>query len=233
MTMNIALIVAGGSGSRMESDRRKQYLDLGGEPVVVRTLRVFDTSVLIDRIVLVVPEDDRVFCREQLLAGAGLAKPVELVAGGRTRQASVFNGLQASDAAEDDLVVIHDAVRPFLRHAELAACIETAGQKGACILALRAFDTLKQAAPDGRINVTIDRESVWLAQTPQVFHFDQILAAHTRAHRAGINATDDAALLEQVGQPVDIVPGSRLNIKITTREDLTLATAIASFFQPD
>ena len=231
--MNIALIVAGGSGSRMQSDRRKQYLNLGGEPVVVRTLRVFDTSALIDRIVLVVPEDDRVLCREQLIAGADLAKPVELVAGGRTRQASVFNGLQALDAAEDDLVVIHDAVRPFLRHSELAACIETAGRKGACILALKAFDTLKRAEPDGRIDATIDREAVWLAQTPQVFHFDQILAAHTRAQRAGVPVTDDAALLERAGQTVNIVPGSRLNIKITTPEDLTLAVAIASFFQPD
>ncbi len=231
--MNIALIVAGGSGSRMQSDRRKQYLELGGEPVVVRTLRVFDTSVLIDRIVLVVPGDDQVFCREELLAGSGLAKPVELVAGGETRQASVFNGLQAIDAVEDDLVVIHDAVRPFLRHSELAACIETAGRKGACILALKAFDTLKQTAPDGRIETTLDREAVWLAQTPQVFNFGQILAAHTRAHRTGVTATDDAALAEQAGQPVIIAPGSRLNIKITTPEDLTLASAIASFFQPD
>lgn len=210
----------------MQSDRRKQYLELRGVPVVVRTLRVFDTSNLIDRIVLVVPEDDQAFCRDELIAAAGLAKPVDLVAGGKTRQASVFNGLQALEAAEEDLVVIHDAVRPFLQVSELVACIETAGKTGACILALQAFDTLKQADSDGRISATLDRESIWLAQTPQVFRYGTIRAAHARAKQAGINVTDDAALLEMDGQPVSIVPGSRLNIKITTPEDLALATAI-------
>ena len=228
MAMNIALIVAGGSGSRMQSDRRKQYLELQGVPVVVRTLRVFDNSALIDRIVLVVPEDDQAFCRDELIARAGLAKPVELVAGGRTRQASVLNGLETLEAAEDDLVVIHDAVRPFLQSSELAACIETAAETGACILALRASDTLKQADPDGRISATLDRESVWLAQTPQVFHYGKIHAAHIRAKQAGIEVTDDAALLEMDGQPVRLVSGSRQNIKITAPEDLALAAAIAA-----
>jgi len=228
--MNIALIVAGGSGSRMQSDRRKQYLDLQGVPVIVRTLRVFDASALVDRIVLVVPEDDQDFCRDELLAAAGFSKPVKMVAGGPTRQGSVRNGLQAIAAAEDDLVVIHDAVRPFLRQSELAACIETAGKSGACILALKAFDTLKQAGTDGQISSTIDRESIWLAQTPQVFRYGAIHAAHTRAKEEGIVVTDDATLLEMAGQAVRIVPGSRWNIKITTPEDLTLAGAIAHFF---
>lgn len=226
--MNIALIVAGGSGTRMQSDRRKQYLELRGVPVVVRTLRVFDTSNLIDRICLVVPEDDQAFCRDDLIAAAGLAKPVDLVAGGNTRQVSVFKGLQALEAAEEDLVVIHDAVRPFLQASELASCIETAGRTGACILALQAFDTLKQADSKGRISATLDRELVWLAQTPQVFRYGTIHAAHARAKQAGVTVTDDASLLEMDGQPVSIVPGSRLNIKITTPEDLALATAIVT-----
>lgn len=212
----------------MQRDRRKQYLKLGGEPVVVRTLRVFDSSVLIDRIVLVVPAEDRAFCRDDVIAVASIEKPVDLVAGGSSRQASVYNGLQAMEAVEDDLVVIHDAVRPFLQASELAACIETAGKTGACILALQAFDTLKQADSDGRVRTTLDRESIWLAQTPQVFRYEQIHAAHARAKQAGIKVTDDAALLEMAGQPVSIVPGSRLNIKITTPEDLALATAIVN-----
>jgi len=228
--MNIALIVAGGSGARMQSDRRKQYLELQGVPVIVHTLRVFDTSVLIDRIVLVVPKDDQDFCRDELLAAPGLLKPVDLVAGGRTRQGSVHNGLQAIAAAEDDLVVIHDAVRPFVRQSELAACIETAENFGASILALKAFDTLKHADTDGQISGTIDRESIWLAQTPQVFRYGAIQAAHARAKEEGIVVTDDAALMEMAGQAVHIVPGSRWNIKITTPEDLTLADSIAQVF---
>lgn len=230
--MNIALIVAGGSGLRMQNDRRKQYLELQGVPVVIMTMRVFDASALIDRIVLVVPEDDLAFCRDDLIAKAGFAKPIELVAGGRTRQGSVLNGLQAMEAADDDLVAIHDAVRPFLQASELAACIEKATETGACILALQAFDTLKETGLDGRISATLDRESVWLAQTPQVFRYRIIHAAHVRAKQAGIEVTDDAALLEIDDQPVSLVPGSRQNIKITTPEDLALAAAIASVSSP-
>lgn len=224
--MNIALIVAGGSGQRMESGRRKQYLELGGMPILCRTLAVFAAADLIDRIVLVVPEADRAFCREDLVPRAGLAGPVEIVAGGPTRQASVFNGLAAMDADEDDLVAIHDAVRPFLEPAELEACIRTAGESGACILALRAFDTVKKAGPDHRIAATVDRESIWLAQTPQVFRYGLIRATHARARRDKVSGTDDAALVEMTGHPVQILSGNRFNIKITTPEDLVLAQAI-------
>jgi len=226
--VNIALIVAGGSGSRMQSDRPKQYIEIDGVPIFCRTLSIFKDSALIDRIVLVVPEDDIPYCRQDLVPMVMPSEAVEITAGGSSRQASVYNGLQAMEAVEDDLVVIHDAVRPFLQASELAACIETAGKTGACILARQAFDTLKQADSDGRVRTTLDRESIWLAQTPQVFRYGRIHAAHARAKQAGIKVTDDAALLEMAGQPVSIVPGSRLNIKITTPEDLALATAIVN-----
>jgi 2-C-methyl-D-erythritol 4-phosphate cytidylyltransferase len=224
--MNIALIVAGGSGLRMQGERRKQYLELDGTPILNRTLAVFANSSLIDRLVVVVPDEDRAFCRDELVPRAGFAKSVDIVIGGPTRQASVFNGLAAIDAADNDLVVIHDAVRPFLQAAELETCIRTAGETGACILALRAFDTVKKAGPDGRIKATVDRTSLWLAQTPQVFRYRLIMDAHIQARRKGISGTDDAALLEMTGQTVNLVPGSRLNIKITTPEDLALAAAI-------
>jgi 2-C-methyl-D-erythritol 4-phosphate cytidylyltransferase len=224
--MNIALIVAGGSGQRMHSDQRKQYLDLDGMPILCRTLAVFTAADLIDRIVLVVPEADRALCRDDLVPRAGLVGPVDIVPGGPTRQASVYNGLAAMDADDDDLVVIHDAVRPFLEPAELEACIRTAGETGACILALRAFDTVKKADSGHRIAATVDRESIWLAQTPQVFRYGLIRAAHTLARRNKVSGTDDAALVEMTGYPVHILPGSRFNIKITTPEDLALAQAI-------
>ena len=224
--MNIALIVAGGSGQRMRRARPKQYLDLGGMPILCRTLAVFAAADQIDRVVLVVPEADRDFCRDELVPRADLTVPVDIVAGGLTRQESVFNGLAAVNASDDDLVAIHDAVRPFLRSDELAACIRTARETGACILALPAFDTVKQAAAGGRITATVDRESIWLAQTPQIFRYGVIRDAHALARRKGITGTDDAALVEKTGFPVKILAGSRFNIKITTPEDLTLAHAI-------
>ncbi len=221
-----AIIVAGGSGLRMKSDRRKQYLELDGKPILGRTLAVFDTSDLIHRIVLVVPAADRPFCREDLIPDLRLAKPIDIVAGGQTRQASVLNGLRAIGGQDDDLVAIHDAVRPFLKETDLAACIRTAGETGACILGLRAFDTVKKVDSSGRIETTVDRASIWLAQTPQVFRYRLILDAHTLARQKGITGTDDAALLEMAGHAVRILPGSRLNIKITTPEDLAIAEAI-------
>ena len=224
--MNIALIVAGGSGQRMQSDQPKQYLDLGGMPILCRTLGVFAAANLVDRIVLVVPEADRALCRDDLVPRVGFAGPVDIVSGGPSRQASVFNGLAAMDVNDDDLVVIHDAVRPFLEPAELKASIQTAAETGACILALPAFDTVKKADSDHRITATIDRASIWLAQTPQVFRYGVIQAAHTLARRNKVAGTDDAALVEMAGYPVQILPGSRFNIKITTPEDLVLAQAI-------
>jgi 2-C-methyl-D-erythritol 4-phosphate cytidylyltransferase len=224
--MNIALIVAGGQGLRMKRAERKQYLDLDGTPVLGRTLAVFDASDLIDRIVLVVPELDSSFCRDDFISGGELEKPVDIVAGGQTRQASVFNGLRAIVAEDDDLVAIHDAVRPFLKKKDLEACIRAADETGACILGLRAFDTVKKADSAGRIEATVDRDSIWLAQTPQVFRYRLIIDAHTLARQKGIAGTDDAALLEMAGHAVRILPGSRLNIKITTPEDLALAGAI-------
>ncbi len=222
----IALIVAGGAGLRMQSDRRKQYLDLGGLPLLCRTLGVFADPAIIDRIALVVPEADVAFCRDDLVPRAGLAGSVDIVPGGSTRQASVFNGLRAIDADEDDLVAIHDAVRPFLKRKDLEACIRAAGETGACILGLRAFDTVKKTDSGDRIEATVDRDSIWLAQTPQVFRYRLILDAHVLARQKGIAGTDDAALLEMTGHAVRILPGSRLNIKITTPEDLALAGAI-------
>lgn len=222
----IAVIVAGGQGRRMKSTRRKQYLVLGGTPVLVRTLAVFNASDLVDRIVLVVPGQDRTFCMENLVPGAELKKPIDVVSGGQSRQASVFNGLRTIGGDDEGLVVIHDAVRPFLKKKHLESCIRGAAETGACILGLRAFDTVKKVDSGGCIAATVDRDAIWLAQTPQVFRYRLIMEAHTLARRKGIAGTDDAALLEMAGHAVRVLPGSRLNIKITTPEDLALATAI-------
>lgn len=219
-----AIIVAGGSGSRLPGAVRKQYRPLAGRTVLARTLAVFEASPLVDTLLLVVPEEDFNFCRENYLAA--LRKPVEMVPGGRERQESVYHGLCRCPQGEDDLVVIHDAVRPLLAAGHLAACVDGARRWGGSILAVPAVDTLKQVSPAGEIEATLDRRSIWLAQTPQAFRTRLIRRAHERARREGVVATDDAQLVERLGAPVHVVAGSRSNLKITTAEDLLLAEAL-------
>ena len=220
-----ALIVAGGKGTRLGGSTPKQYLPLAGEPMLVRTLRVFEACTAIDEIVLTVPEPDFAFVRESLLATAALRKKILLAAGGPRRQDSVFSGL-ASIPEDDSLVVIHDAVRPLVTCACITACVEAARQHGACTAAVPAMDTLKQATAAGTIEATLPRENVWLAQTPQAFRTRLIRGAHERARRQHVQCTDDAYLVEQMGATVHLVPGSRRNFKITTVEDLAFAEAL-------
>jgi 2-C-methyl-D-erythritol 4-phosphate cytidylyltransferase len=217
-----AVIVAGGTGRRFGGDTAKQYRLLAGEPVIVRTLRVFDECPAVDRTVLVVPDGDIPWIAATVLPGAGLVKPVQLAAGGQSRQESVCNGLRRvpEDAA---FVAIHDAVRPLVSQACIAACIEGARRNGACIAALPAWDTLKQVEADSSIRGTLPRDRIWLAQTPQVFRAELIREAHVAALRSGWTGTDDAELVERIGGRVHVSPGSRMNFKITTPDDLQLA----------
>ncbi|MFO7712979.1 2-C-methyl-D-erythritol 4-phosphate cytidylyltransferase [Desulfosarcina sp.] len=223
--MNCAVIVAGGSGSRMKAAVRKQYLILAGIPIVVHTLMAFDRCFELDRMVLVVPESDLDWCRSTILAPLDLAHPILLVGGGRRRQESVLNGLKAVDAA-DGIVMIHDGVRPFVRQSLMGACITGVKPTGACIPVIPATDTLKRVDPHGVVLHTLDRQQVCLAQTPQTFSLDLIRRAHQLAQQRGFNATDDASVAEFAGERVTVVPGDRDNIKITTPQDLLLAQAI-------
>jgi 2-C-methyl-D-erythritol 4-phosphate cytidylyltransferase len=223
--MNAAVIVAGGSGSRMKSSVKKQYLDLGGRPVVAHTLMAFDACTIIDRIILVVPEDDVDYCRTDIVAPLTLAHDVHVLAGGPQRQASVSNGLAAMDAS-DGIVMIHDGVRPFVRLSLLNACLEGVRTTGACIPAIPASDTLKRVDENGVILKTLDRRQIMLAQTPQTFSIGLIRSAHQLAIERGFIATDDASIAEFAGKTVTVVPGDRMNIKITTPEDLPVARTI-------
>jgi 2-C-methyl-D-erythritol 4-phosphate cytidylyltransferase len=232
-----AIIVAGGKGIRMNGSLRKQYLLLGDRPLLSHTLAIFDACRLIDKIFLVIPEQDFDFCRKNIILPVAPQKRVELVSGGAERQDSVNNGLLAvGDAAagyRDCIAVIHDGVRPFVRPDQIAACIEGARQFGACILGIPVFDTLKQVNDAGFINETIKRDTVWLAQTPQAFQYSLIRNAHENARQKGYWGTDDASLVEYLGKNVKVIAGDRCNIKITTREDLLLARAILPSFAPN
>lgn len=222
MSKVIAIIVAAGKGLCLNDPLKKQYHLVVGMPIVVHTLRVFDGCRLIDDILLVVAEEDLEFCRTEIIPCAKLEKKITLVPGGPQRQDSVYNGLQKIDA-HDSIVVIHDGVRPFVTRDQLEACINEARVHGACILGVPAYDTLKRVTAKRNIVKTVDRENIWFAQTPQAFRCDLIKRAHERARQQGFIATDDAALIEQIGGKVKIIPGSRNNIKITHPEDLKLA----------
>jgi 2-C-methyl-D-erythritol 4-phosphate cytidylyltransferase len=222
----IALIPAAGMGKRMGASINKQYLQLDGLPIVARTISVFEQSPLIDAIYLVIPAEEIPYCREHVIAACGFHKVVEIVPGGRERQNSVMNGLRAmrSRVADDSVVVIHDGVRPLITPELLRESIDTARSSDGALVAVPAKDTIKTVA-NGVVTGTPDRETLWLAQTPQTFRFGVIYAAHQTAESDHFMGTDDASLVERVGGQVRIVRGDYRNIKITTPEDLVLARA--------
>jgi 2-C-methyl-D-erythritol 4-phosphate cytidylyltransferase len=220
-----AIIVAAGKGLRMKAETPKQYLMLQGRPIVGHTLLAFEKSSLVDIIYLVAPESDIALCRKTLLPPLEMKKRVIVIAGGPERQDSVYEGLKAA-MPHPEIVLIHDGVRPLVSVEEIRGCIALAKRTGACILAVPVHDTLKNASTSGTILSTLDRRSIWIAQTPQAFRFTDILDAHERARQEGFVGTDDASLMERLGKPVGIVMGDRFNIKVTTPEDLLLAEAI-------
>ncbi|MEW6666777.1 MAG: 2-C-methyl-D-erythritol 4-phosphate cytidylyltransferase [Thermodesulfobacteriota bacterium] len=219
----LALVPAAGAGVRMGTGRAKQFLDLCGSPVLAVTLRRFQLSPLIHEIVAVVPPGEVEYCREEIVRRFGLDKVKRVVEGGKRRQDSVRLGLEASGSGYD-LVVIHDGVRPLLRAETLERVLKAARKDRAVIAALPARDTIKEVDADLRVTRTYPRGQVWLVQTPQVFRYEDILAAHREAFREDWDEmTDDALLVERIGIPVKVVEGAEDNIKVTSPQDLELA----------
>jgi len=222
-----ALIVAAGKGRRMGSAVGKQFLPLGGRAILAHTLIAFDQTVIVDQIMVVLPAGGVGYCQDNIIDHLSLKKKIELVAGGAHRQDSVYKGLCKIGAeGEDGIVLIHDGVRPFIQPERIAETIVTARDVGACILAVPVADTLKKADQNDQIRSTLDRKSIWMAQTPQTFRFPVIWQAHKAARKDGYLGTDDAQLVERLKKPVAILSGSRYNIKITTPEDLEMAEMI-------
>lgn len=214
-----ALITAGGIGKRMGSAAPKQYLDLGGVPVLVRTVMAFENHPLVENIVITVPQGDEEKCRSTIVGTFGAQKVTEIVAGGPTRQASVYNGLQRIERAE--IVVIHDGVRPLVSRAVITQTIESALTSGAALACAPVAETVKKKI--GSRLETVPRSDLWLAHTPQAFELALILEAHRKAVEDGFHATDDSVLVERLGRPVSIVEDSVDNLKITTSDDLQRA----------
>lgn len=203
----------------------KQFLALGGLPLVVHSLRVFQASPVIDAIILAVPEADIDYCRSEIVQTHGFTKVAQIVAGGIERQDSVRHALKAV-GEETEVVVVHDAVRPFVTSRMVEEVVAAARAKGAAIIALPMRDTVKQVDADHVIERTVDRRPLWLAQTPQAFRRDWLDEAHRKGHLEGVHATDDASLIEWFGRSVSVVEGSGENIKVTRPEDLVIGEAI-------
>ena len=219
-----ALIVAAGRGSRFGGPLPKQYALLDGEPVLRRTIAAFQATPSVDQVIVVIGSGDDARYKA---ATRGLSLPAP-VPGGSSRQQSVLHGLEALAATAPEFVAIHDAARPFVRPAEIEACLAAASADGidGAILGIPLADTLKRVGEGQTITETVPRRDLWRAQTPQVFRFARLLAAHRAAASLAADEatalTDDAAVAERAGLSLVMVAGSEDNRKITTTADLSL-----------
>ncbi|MCL1632365.1 2-C-methyl-D-erythritol 4-phosphate cytidylyltransferase [Sporolactobacillus sp. CPB3-1] len=215
------VVLAAGQGRRMGAGENKVLLKLAGCPVIVHTLRTFDTDPSCQGITLVTREDEQDQFR-LLVAHYHITKVRTFAPGGSERQESVYFGLKALKGAPDSIVLIHDGARPFLTHERIKAAAEAAAEYGASLLAVPIKDTVKQAE-DFQVERTLERESLWAAQTPQAFRLSLIREAHRKCADINFTGTDDVSLVERLGYSVRIVPGSYRNIKLTTPEDMMIA----------
>jgi len=227
MSRIVAILPAAGLGTRMGADMPKQFLELDGVPLVIHTLRRLASCQAITEMI-VATRGDGVAPLEARIRGEKFAQPVRLVRGGDTRQDSVAAALRELPG-DTDIVLVHDAVRPFVTREQIERVIDEARRRHAVILGIPAMDTVKEvkraSLPEdvALITGTIPRERIVLAQTPQAFSAKLLKEAFARAQRDGVNASDEAGLVERLGHDVHVVLGSERNIKITRPADMDLA----------
>jgi 2-C-methyl-D-erythritol 4-phosphate cytidylyltransferase len=225
------VIPAAGLGTRMSAvsggpkSKSKQFFELQGTPILVHTLRKFEDCDRISEIIVALrPNGSAGF--QSMIAHEGFRKPIRVVEGGEHRQNSVANAMALLNADPEDIVLVHDAVRPFVDQDTIVGVIEGAEKYGAAIAGIPAVDTIKQVerTADGAVVIaTVPRERMVMAQTPQGFRFRLLKRAFDEATADGFLGTDEASLIERAGEPVHVVMGSPRNIKITTPGDLEIA----------
>lgn len=227
--MNIGVILAGGSGSRMGIvDKPKQFIDVYGKPVMVHTLETFDSHTEIDALAIVCLED-WIDDLTILLRKYEISKVKWIVNGGKTRQESTYNVLKAlqNECSDDDILVIHDSVRPLISHKIISNNIEGAKKYGAVDTVIPSADTIIKSIDSETIEEVPNRSELYIGQTPQSFRFSLIKEAHDKAIEEGVlNSTDDCQLILNLGEKVHLVDGEKLNFKITSFDDLLLLKAI-------
>ena len=222
MARVIAIVVAGGEGKRMGGDVPKQFLPLGGRPIIDRTISCLAASPLIDGILLALPPQIPKDVKESF---RGRPKVLQVVDGGAERQDSVRNAL-AAVTGDAEVILVHDAVRPFVSADLLARCVELAEKHGAVVPVVPVRETVKEWDKNGRTLSTVDRSRLYRAQTPQAFRAGILLKAYEKAGAEGLRGTDDASLVEEAGYPVTPIPGEEANIKITIPEELRMAEGL-------
>lgn len=211
----------------MNTKISKQLIPLWGKPIIVYTLLAFEEATLVDEVVLVVNKGVMGYYKRNIIERYGIKKVKRIVAGGVTRQESVYNGLQkVSDQTK--IVAIHDGARPLVTPELIDRSIQSLGDKSGLVVSIPVQDTVKIVGSDQVIKETLDRRRIWTAQTPQVFLLEVIRKAHEMARADGFVGTDDGSLVERLGLEVSVMLGSKENIKITTPLDLTMAEVIMS-----
>ncbi|WP_210471079.1 2-C-methyl-D-erythritol 4-phosphate cytidylyltransferase [Sporosarcina sp. 6E9] len=223
------MMPAAGSGQRMGAGYNKLFLQLNHKPIIIRTLLVFEEDPACTGIILAVKPDERNEI-QSMLDQFGISKIQTIVDGGTERQYSVAACIEAH--AENGIVLVHDAARPFLKKSVIANLVQKATKYGAAIAAVQAKDTMK-IVTDGVVEETVDREKLWIVQTPQAFRYDVLKEASESANRAGFLGTDEAMLVERLGHPVHIVESTYENVKMTTQEDLAFGEIILNRQQED
>jgi len=227
MSRITAIVPAAGLGTRMGADQPKQFLELDGVPLIIFTLRRLAACASITDFLISTRTED-VMSLQDKVARAGLGRPARVIHGGDTRQQSVANALAQVDPATE-IVLVHDAVRPFVTLDQIERVIAEARARGAAILGIPAIDTVKEvkraSLPENvaLISATIPRERIVLAQTPQAFSYTLLRDAFRKAEQDGVTASDEAALVERLGRDVFVVLGSERNLKITRPADMDLA----------
>jgi 2-C-methyl-D-erythritol 4-phosphate cytidylyltransferase len=223
----LAIILAGGSGKRMGTATNKQFLLLDNKPIIVRTLQIFEECRPVDGVYLVVNQKDLPIMQEEILETYKFNKVLKLVIGGRLRQDSVRNGLEAIENP-CDIVIIHDGARPFVSPSFIEKGIFLMEMFDAVIPAIPVKDTIKTVSKEGFVMKTLERDSLWNVQTPQTFKYDLIVKAYREGMNKKLYGYDDATFLEYMGKKIKVIEGSPYNIKITTPEDLIIAKGMLS-----
>ncbi|MBN4066723.1 2-C-methyl-D-erythritol 4-phosphate cytidylyltransferase, partial [Simkania negevensis] len=218
--MTSAVLLSGGHGARMNHTIPKQYIDLGGKPVVLWSLEVLLATPSINEVIIVCHPNYQI-----LFSTIETNKTITFALPGRRRQDSLYNGLQET-RADTDLVCVHDSARPFIRMEKVEELIEAGRCHGAAVLGIPVHSTIKEADGTGFVINTLDRAQLWMIQTPQVATRELFERGFAAVNEAGLTVTDDVALVEKIGHPVKIVPGTEENIKITTPHDFVIAQHI-------
>ena len=224
-----AIVLAAGQGKRMHSKIQKQFLEIGGKPVLYYSLHCFQESPLIRDIILVTGEEMISYCEQEIVKKYGFSKVRKVTAGGKERYDSVYAGLLCCQ--DTDYVYIHDGARPFITEEMVQRGYEAVKRTNACVMGMPSKDTVKLADSSGYVKETPDRKNVWNIQTPQIFSYDLIRGAYESIRKKDMTGvTDDAMVVEQeTGAKILLVEGSYQNIKITTPEDLAIAEAFLRY----